>query len=197
MQRPSSLADYLNLSADIVKAAATHVSSEAMDSAVELCVEALKNNKPILVCGNGGSSADAMHIEAELVGRFLKERKGFYCLSLTSNPAMLTSCANDYGYETVFSRQVEAFGCEGAVLIGISTSGNSRNVVLACEKAKALGMNIIGYTGEGGARMAEVCDVLLDAPSRHTPLIQQVHICLYHYMCEKIEEKMAALTEAG
>lgn len=187
-----SLAEYLTVSADIVRAAASHVSQETMAKAVDACVKALKANKPILVCGNGGSSADALHIEAELVGRFLKERKGLYCLCLTANPAMLTSCANDYGYEAVFARQVEAFGCEGAVLIGISTSGNSRNVVLACEKAKTMGMTIIGLTGEGGARMAELCDVLLDAPCRHTPLIQQVHECLYHYMCEHIEAAMAA-----
>ena len=187
----ASLNDYLIQSADVVKAAASHVSQATMDKAVDLCVGALKANKPILVCGNGGSASDAMHIAGELVARFLKERKGLNCICLSSNPAMLTAWANDYDYETVFARQVEAYGQSGAVLIGISTSGNSKNVLKACEKAKEMGLSIIGITGQGGAKMASYCDALLDAPSTYTPMIQQVHVCLYHYLCEMVEAKMA------
>jgi D-sedoheptulose 7-phosphate isomerase len=186
------LADFLNLSADIVRQAASHISQDTMDRAVNVCVEALQGDKPILVCGNGGSASDAMHIAGELVARFLKERKGQNCICLSSNMAMLTAWANDYDYESVFARQVEAYGKEGAVIIGLSTSGNSKNVIAAFEKAKELGMKTIGLTGQGGGKMAPLCDVMLDAPSLHTPLIQQVHICLYHYLCEKIEARIAA-----
>lgn len=187
----ASLNEYLLQSADVVRAAAQHVPADVMDRAIDLCVSALQSSKPILVCGNGGSASDAMHIAGELVARFLKERKGLNCICLSSNPAMLTAWSNDYDYDSVFARQVEAYGCDGAVLIGISTSGNSKNVLQACDKARAMGMKIIGLTGQGGAKMAAYCDALLDAPSTYTPMIQQVHICLYHYLCEKVEERMA------
>lgn len=186
-----SLHDYLAQSAEVVHAAASSVPAEVMDKAIAICVTALKANKPLLVCGNGGSASDAMHIAGELVARFLKERKGLNCICLSSNVATITSWSNDYAFETVFARQVEAFGSEGAVLIGISTSGNSKNVLAACEKAKEMGLKIIGLTGQGGAKMAAYCDALLDAPSTCTPMVQQVHVCLYHYLCEKIEEQMA------
>lgn len=188
-----SLKDYLQQSADTLQAAVASLSEEVMDKAVDLCVEAIRANKPVLVCGNGGSASDAMHIAAELVGRFLKERRGLNCICLSSNPSILTSCGNDYGYDSVFARQVEAYGCEGAVLIGISTSGTSKNVLKACEKAKEMGIKIIGLTGQGGAKMAAFCDALLDAPSTYTPFIQQTHICFYHYLCGKIEERLAAV----
>lgn len=186
-----ALSDYLLQSADIVRAAASSVSQETMNKAVDLCVDALRAGKPILVCGNGGSASDAMHIAGELVARFLKERRGQNCICLSSNPAMLTAWANDYDYASVFARQVEAYGSAGAVLIGISTSGNSANVLQAVQKAKEMGLSVIGLTGEGGGKMAPFCDVLLDAPTKHTPLIQQVHICLYHYLCEAIEARIA------
>ncbi|MDD3182690.1 MAG: SIS domain-containing protein [Alphaproteobacteria bacterium] len=188
----NSLRDYMVQSAEAIQATASHVSAEMMDKAVDICVTALKANKPILVCGNGGSAADAMHIAAELVARFLRERKGLNCICLSSDAAMMTSWANDYGYETVFARQIESYGCEGAVLIGISTSGTSKNVLAACAKAKEMGLKIIGLTGQGGAKMADYCDALLDAPSTYTPIIQQIHVCLYHYLCEKVEAQMAA-----
>lgn len=183
-----SLAEYLLCSADVVRQAASSVDQKTMDRAVDLCVQALKARKPILVCGNGGSAADAMHIAGELVARFKKERAGQNCICLCDNPAMLTAWANDYDYASVFARQVEAYGREGAVLLGLSTSGNSPNVLQAFEKAKKMGMLTIGMTGRGGGKMAALSDVLLQAPSDDTPMIQQVHICLYHYLCEKIEE---------
>jgi len=186
----TSLSDYLIQSADVIRAASGSALEAAMAEAVDLCVSALQAGKPILVCGNGGSAADAMHIAGELVARFKKERKGQNVICLSSNTAMITAWANDYDYASVFARQVEAYGREGAVLIGISTSGNSGNVIQAAEKAKAMGMAVIGLTGQGGAKMAALCDVLLDAPTKDTPMVQQVHLCLYHYLCEKIEDRI-------
>jgi len=185
-----SLAAYLIQSADAIRAAASSAMEANMQRAVDVCVAALKGGKSILVCGNGGSAADASHITGELVGRFLKERKALCCISLSNNPAMLTAWANDVDYNSVFARQVEAYGEAGGVLIGISTSGNSPNVLQAAEKARSMGLSVIGLTGKGGGKLAPLCDVLLDAPSRHTPVIQQVHVCLYHYLCEKIEARM-------
>jgi D-sedoheptulose 7-phosphate isomerase len=188
------LAEYLAKSSDIIRAAMTHVSAEKMERAVMLCISAFVGGHAMLVCGNGGSASDAMHITGELVGRFLKERKGLRCICLSDNPATLTAWANDYDYASVFARQVDAYGEKGGVLLAISTSGNSANVVQAAEKAKQMGMAVIGLTGQGGGKLAPLCDVLLDAPSKSTPLIQQVHICLYHYLCEIIEARMAALS---
>jgi D-sedoheptulose 7-phosphate isomerase len=159
----------------------------AMDRAVAATADALRVNKPLLVCGNGGSAADAQHIVGEMVGRFLKERRALKAICLSSNPAVLTAWSNDYSFETVFSRQVEAYAERGGVLLGISTSGNSKNVVLALEAAQAQGMVTIGLTGEGGGKMAAFCDHLFAVPSRSTPAIQQVHLCLYHYFCAATE----------
>lgn len=153
---------------------------------------ALGAGHPLLVCSNGGSASDAMHITGELVGRFLKERRALNCICLSSNPSVLTAWSNDCDFATVFSRQVEAYAEKGGVVLGISTSGNSANVVKAFEAARANGMTTIGLTGEGGGTMAGVSDVLIDVPSKSTPLIQQVHICLYHYICEYVESRLAA-----
>ena len=187
-----TLSAYLVQSAEIIQKAAQHVPASSMEKAVTLCVDALSAGKPVLVCGNGGSASDAMHIAGELAARFLKERKGLNCISLSSNPAMLTAWANDYDFTSVFARQVEAYGSAGAVLIAISTSGTSKNVVMAAQKAKEMGMSVIGLTGQGGAKLASLSDALLDAPSTATPMIQQVHICLYHYLCELVEARMCA-----
>ncbi|PWC59591.1 phosphoheptose isomerase [Azospirillum sp. TSH7] len=162
-----------------------------VEAAVDAVTAALGANKALLVCGNGGSASDAQHITGELVGRFLKERRGLKAICLSSNPAVLTAWSNDYSYDTVFSRQTEAYGEPGGVILGISTSGNSRNVIAAFEVAKQMGMTTIAMTGEGGGKMAELSDILLDVPSRSTPLIQQVHICLYHYLCEQVEARLA------
>jgi D-sedoheptulose 7-phosphate isomerase len=141
----------------------------------------------VLVCGNGGSAADAQHITGELVGRFLRERRALPVICLSSNPAVLTAWSNDYAFDTVFARQVEAYGRAGAAILGISTSGNSRNVIAAFEVAHRLGMQTVALTGEGGGQLAAVSDHLIAVPSRRTPLIQQAHICLYHYICEQVE----------
>lgn len=162
-----------------------------MEAAVASTARALAEGRPLLVCGNGGSAADAQHIVGELVGRFLKERKGLRAICLSSNPAVLTAWSNDYDYSTVFARQVEAYGETGGVLVGLSTSGNSTNVMLALEAARGLGMTTIGFTGEGGGRMAPLCDHLFAVPSRFTPAIQQVHLALYHCFCAGLEDAVA------
>ena len=186
-----SLSSYLNESIALIEKTSQLIDDEKLMAVVEVVVRALGAGKPLLVCGNGGSAADAMHITGELVGRFLVERRALKAICLADNPAVLTAWSNDYSYETVFARQVEAYGEPGAVLLGISTSGNSANVVAAFEKAREMGVTTVAMTGEGGGRMASVSDHLLAVPSRITPLIQQLHICLYHYLCMAIEQRMA------
>jgi D-sedoheptulose 7-phosphate isomerase len=163
----------------------------AMEGAVAATVAALGAGKPLLVCGNGGSAADAQHIVGEMIGRFLLERRALKAICLSSNPAVLTAWSNDYSFDTVFSRQVEAYAEPGGVLLGISTSGNSKNVVRAMEAAKARNMVTIGLTGEGGGAMATRSDHLIAVPSKSTPAIQQVHLCLYHYFCATVEAALA------
>jgi D-sedoheptulose 7-phosphate isomerase len=178
---------YCAESAKLLTEAARHLSEERLTTATNSIVAAISSGQPLLVCGNGGSATDAMHITGELVGRFLKERRALRVICLSSNAAVLTAWSNDYSYETVFARQVEAYGNRGGVLLGISTSGNSTNVILAFDKARELGMSTIALTGQGGGHLARKADILLDVPSRSTPFIQQVHICIYHYLCQNIE----------
>ena len=184
-----SINKYLIQSADLLKASAKYAGVLAVEQAINAIVDAFQKEKPLLVCGNGGSASDAMHITGELVGRFLKERKALNCICLSSNPSVLTAWSNDYAFDTVFSRQVEAYGRAGAVILGLSTSGNSKNIIEAFRTARGLGMTTIGLTGEGGGAMAQDCDILIDVPTRSTPMIQQIHICLYHYICEKVEAR--------
>ena len=158
-----------------------------VEKAISLISRTVSEEKPLLVCGNGGSASDAEHITGELVGRFLKERRAIPAICLSSNSAAMTAWANDYEYETVFSRQVEAFGKKGGILLAITTSGNSKNVLSAARKAKELNLPIISLTGKGGGKIAELSDILLDVPSDITPRIQEMHIMIYHYICEKVE----------
>jgi D-sedoheptulose 7-phosphate isomerase len=184
--------DYLERCERTLSEARAHPGVARCEEAIEAIVSNLAAGKPLLVCGNGGSASDAMHITGELVGRFLRERRALNCICLSSNPSVLTAWSNDYSYDTVFSRQVEAYGARGGALLGISTSGNSRNVIEAFQTAHGLGMTTIGLTGAGGGGMAAVSDILVDVPSRSTPFIQQLHICLYHYICEMVEERLAS-----
>ena len=161
-----------------------------MDQAVAATARALAAGRPLLVCGNGGSAADAQHMVGELVGRFLRDRPAMRAICLAANSAVLTAWSNDYSFDTVFSRQVEAYGEPGGVLFAISTSGNSRNVIGALEAARAVRMTTIGLTGAGGGKMAALCDFLFAVPSSFTPAIQQVHLCLYHYFCAALEEQI-------
>ncbi len=175
----------------VLQGTAGSAAMDAVRDAAAACGRALADGLPVLVCGNGGSAADAQHITGELVGRFLKERRGLNVICLADNAATLTAWANDYSYEDVFARQVEAYGRKGAVLIGLSTSGNSANVVRAFERARADGLVTVAFTGEGGGKLAALSDHLIAVPSRSTPLIQQAHLCLYHWLCAAIEAEVA------
>ena len=194
---PMPLHAYLAQSIQVLELAGRTWNEESVAGAVESITSALRSGKPLLVCGNGGSAADAMHITGELVGRFLAEREALKVICLSSNPSILTAWANDYSFETVFSRQVEAYGEPGAVLLGISTSGNSKNVVAAFQRAHSLAMTTIALTGDGGGELAALSDYLFAVPSRSTPLIQQAHICLYHYLCQTVEQRIAETLSSG
>jgi D-sedoheptulose 7-phosphate isomerase len=186
-----SLKDYLEESAQVIQAtAAEDTLLKAVDQAVSLIIDTLSQGLPVLVCGNGGSACDALHMTGELVGRFLKERKALNVIALSDNVSIITAIANDYSYDHIFSRQVEAYAKPGAVLIGLSTSGNSPNVVRAFETAHQQGMKTVAFTRAGDTRMGPLSDILIAVPASSTPLIQQVHICLYHYLCYAIEQKM-------
>ena len=158
--------------------------------AVEILAGAFRAGKKLLVYGNGGSASDAQHICGELVGRFLKERRGLPAIALSSNQAVLTAWGNDYSFETVFERQVQALGQPGDVAWGISTSGNSLNVIHAHRIAREMGLVTIGLTGLGGGRLAPWCDLLLDAPVNETPRVQEVHLVTYHAICAAVEERL-------
>ena len=153
-------------------------------------ITAFRGDKKMLLCGNGGSASDAQHIAAELSGRFYTNRPPLYAEALHVNSSYMTAVANDYGYESTYARMVEAAGKEGDVLIGISTSGNSPNVVRAMQKAKELGMFTVGFTGENGGKMKGICDVMICISSEDTPRIQEAHILIGHIICQLIEEEM-------
>jgi D-sedoheptulose 7-phosphate isomerase len=188
---PATLDDYLAEVAVLVEATRRREFGPRVERAIGAIVAALGAGRALLVCGNGGSAADAMHIAGELVARFLIDRPALNVVALSANPAMLTAWANDAAYDTVYARQVEAYGQKGGVLLAISTSGNSTNVVRALEAARARGMTTIGLAGEGGGTMAPLCDILLDVPSRSTPRVQEIHVALYHYLCREVEARLA------
>lgn len=162
---------------------------EKLEVCAEYMEQALAGKHKVLFCGNGGSAADSQHLAAEFVGRFQKERKGLPAIALTVNTSILTAVANDYGYDTVFARQIQALGEPGDVLVGISTSGNSKNVLLAIEEAKAKGIFCIGMTAEGGGKMADVCDICLAVPSKVTARAQEIHILMGHILCELVDHE--------
>ena len=153
-------------------------------------IAAFKNDKKMLLCGNGGSASDAQHIAAELSGRFYTDRPPLYAEALHVNSSYMTAVANDYGYEATYARMVEAAGRKGDILVGISTSGNSPNVVKAMRKAKETGMLTVGFTGQDGGKMKDICDIMICVPSVDTPRIQEAHILIGHIICQLIEEEM-------
>jgi len=153
-----------------------------------IAIETLKKGNKILLCGNGGSAADAQHIAAELTGRYKTERKGLAGIALTTDTSALTAIGNDYGYERIFARQVEALANEGDLLIGISTSGNSENILSAFDVAKELGCKTIGFSGKGGGEMNDHCDLNIVIPSDNTPRIQEMHILIGHIVCQLIDD---------
>ncbi len=155
-----------------------------------LCTDALKNGHKIMFCGNGGSAADSQHLAAELVGRYKMNRPAMNAMALTVDTSILTAVGNDYGYDTVFSRQVEGVGQAGDVLVGLSTSGNSRNIVLAFELAKEKGITTVALTGQGGGAMKEMADYCLAVPGGATNNIQEMHIAVGHLICELVERNI-------
>jgi D-sedoheptulose 7-phosphate isomerase len=189
MTTDQSFASYCARSAELIQLSGRTLTGEQVTAAIGAICGALQVGKPVLVCGNGGSAADSMHLAAELMGRFKRNRKPLKVMSLATDPAFLTAWANDFEYETVFSRQVEAYGEAGAVLIAISTSGNSRNVIRAMERARSMQMVTVALTGEGGGAMAPLSDHLFAVPCTETALIQQVHLCLYHWICDAVEQE--------
>nr|WP_274605267.1 D-sedoheptulose 7-phosphate isomerase [Phaeovibrio sulfidiphilus] len=158
--------------------------------AVDASLASLRNGGKLLFCGNGGSAADAQHWAGELVARFYYDRPGLAAVALTTDTSILTAVGNDYGYDHVFSRQVEALGVPGDVLFALSTSGNSPNVVRALEVARARGMLTVGFTGQAGGKMLDLCDICFRVPSTCTPRIQEGHELLGHTLCQMIEAGM-------
>lgn len=163
---------------------------DTLQSAVRTCCDALRAGNKVMFAGNGGSAADAQHWAAELVSRFNYDRPGLSGIALTTDTSALTAIGNDYGYEFSFSRQVEAIGSAGDVLVAISTSGNSPNVLKAVEAARVAGITTIGFTGQGGGKLAGACDLCFQVPSAETPRIQEGHEFLGHMMCALIESEM-------
>ena len=184
MERVKNL---LNISADLKKTVAETLSSEILDAAQKIQGR-LEAGGKLLLMGNGGSAGDAQHIAAELVGRFKKERKAIPALALTVDPSSLTALGNDYGFDTIFERQVEALANKNDTVIGISTSGNSENVVRAVNKANSIGAFTIGLLGNDGGKLKDAVNLPIIIPSNDTARIQEVHITIGHIICEIIEE---------
>ena len=161
-----------------------------IEKIVNLSVNAFKGDKKMLFCGNGGSASDAQHIAAELSGRFYANRPPLYAEALHVNSSYVTAVANDFGYDEIYARMLEACARKGDVLVAISTSGNSPNVLKALKKAKALGIKTIGFSGRQGGQMNNICDIILKAPSDDTARIQEAHILFGHIICQLIEEEM-------
>ena len=162
----------------------------------ELIWKALAGGRKVLLCGNGGSAADAQHIAAELVGRYETERRALPGIALTTDTSALTALGNDYGFDRIFARQIEALANQGDVLVAISTSGNSPNVLAALEKAREIGCVNIGMTGAQGGKMVDLCDACLRVPSDRTARIQEAHITVAHIWCEYIDRQIKLADEA-
>ncbi|OIQ96022.1 phosphoheptose isomerase [mine drainage metagenome] len=157
---------------------------------IDVISNAFKNGNKVLFCGNGGSAADAQHLAAEFSGRFYKDRKALPAEALHCNSSYLTAVANDYSYDVIYARLVDGIGVKGDVVIGLSTSGNSKNIIKAFEVAKEKGIVTIGFTGASGGKMKEISDYLFNVPSNDTPRIQESHIMLGHIICQLVEEKV-------
>ena len=168
----------------------------ALNAAAEALIAAYRGGRKAIFFGNGGSAADAQHLAAEFLGRYLLERQPLPALALHANTSAVTAIANDYGYETVFARQLQALAAPGDVAVAISTSGNSRSVLEAVTVARSMGVATIGLTGAKGGRMRDMVDVLIAAPSNDTPRIQECHILVGHALCDAVEQALAAAPAA-
>jgi D-sedoheptulose 7-phosphate isomerase len=161
--------------------------------AVELIATAFANGRRLFICGNGGSAADSQHMAAEFIGRFGSERRGLPALALTTDSSALTAIANDWSYEYVFRRQLEALGQAGDIVIGISTSGTSKNVLEALVYARTAGLMTIGLVGHNGGKMIDLCDILINVNSNLTPIIQERHLAIEHMICEGVEHVLRSI----
>lgn len=161
-----------------------------IEKASKLIIESYKNGGKVLTAGNGGSAADAQHIAAEFVSKFLIERPALSAISLGTNTSILTSIGNDYDHEIVFARQIQAHGRKGDIFIAISTSGNSKNIVKAAQTAQELGLKVIGLIGQKPSKLDEYCDVAIKVPSEKTPIIQESHIMIAHIICALVEKEV-------
>ena len=165
-------------------------SAPQLEKTVDICLDALKNGHKVMFCGNGGSASQAQHLAAELVGRFRLNRPAMASIALTTDTSILTAVGNDYGFDKIFARQVEGLGQTGDVLIGLSTSGNSMNVIKAFELAKEKKITTIAFVGESGGKMAQMADVVLPFPANTSHHIQNMHLAFGHVLCELIEKKL-------
>ncbi len=161
-----------------------------IEEAANIIISALRSGKKILIAGNGGSSSQASHFAAELVGRYKIERKGLACIALTTDASILTAWSNDYSYDTVFKRQLEALAGKDDVFIALSTSGNSKNLAEAVEAAKKLGVRVIALLGKDGGRMKSTSDAEIIIPSDNTPRVQEAHLMILHIICELVEKEL-------
>lgn len=186
MDFKSSIENCINESINVKKQLLNHV--DLIDKAANKLIDAYRNGNKVLIFGNGGSAADAQHIAAEFVGKFYMERKPLPAQALTVNTSSLTAIGNDYSYDDVFSRQINAFGKSRDVAIGITTSGNSKNVINAMIEAKKLGIYTIGLTGIGGGKLKNYVDICVAVPSSDTPRIQECHILIGHIICQFVEK---------
>lgn len=184
------ISDYFSNTIEVLRN--TAALGEQINESAEACKEALLKGRKIIFCGNGGSAADAQHLAAELMGRFLIDRNPLPALSLTVDTSALTAIGNDYGFETVFSRQLSGIGVAGDVLVGMSTSGNSRNVVGAFELARKNHIKTIGMTGSSGGAMAPLSDILIAVPDSRTNHIQEAHITIGHLICAIVERDLCS-----
>ncbi|MFL6374781.1 MAG: D-sedoheptulose 7-phosphate isomerase, partial [Pyrinomonadaceae bacterium] len=167
---------------------------EQVRTCVDILLETFRSGNKVLICGNGGSAADAQHIAAEFVGRYENERRALPAIALTTDTSALTALANDYDFERIFARQVEALANAGDCLIAISTSGNSPNVIAAVMKAREKGCKVVGMTGSGGKKLAGLCDACIIVPSPRTARVQEAHITVAHIWCEIVEADLATST---
>jgi D-sedoheptulose 7-phosphate isomerase len=190
MKNAASLIDMMVADSLSVKSKFFSENRVAIVSAAEVIANGFCNGRKVLLFGNGGSAADAQHIAAEFVGRFAVERRPLPALSLSTDTSVLTALSNDYGFESVFARQIRGLAHAGDTAIGISTSGNSPNVLHAVEAARSLGLYTIGLTGETGGKMKGRVEVLFSVPSQYTPRIQETHIMIGHIICDLIDRML-------
>ena len=190
MKHASELIDQFIAESLRVKSSFIIENKDRIAQTAEKIASGLRNGRKVLFFGNGGSAADAQHLAAELVGRFGPDRSPLAGISLSTDTSILTALANDYGYEKIFSRQIEALGNPGDIAVAISTSGNSPNILAAIDSARTKGLFTVGFTGETGGKMKDGVDVLFRVPSRNTPRIQETHLLLGHILCDLVDREL-------